>query len=300
MSGNRLPNLKLLEVFVCVARSQGFARAQQALNMSAPAISGYMSELEHQLGFVLCRRGRAGFSLTEKGERFLQYCLRLLEHLQNFDRRIDGLKDDMGGVFTLGVVDATSTDSQLDLAAVLRQFSDRFPAIYLTLVMRDPNELQQQVLDNSLDLAIGHFPLRVNNLVTVPLHQEPHGLYCGDGHPLFCQPGAVERYGEDFVTRRYWNQHLLTRRGFSGSRASVESMEAQLILILSGKYIGYLPEHCAQSWVAQGRLRRLAPEQYHYCADFSLIYRRGRSREVPIRVLRDLLKQQIAVSDPHL
>ncbi|WP_171149360.1 LysR family transcriptional regulator [Erwinia sp. JH02] len=297
MSLNRLPNLKLLSVFVCVARCQGYSRAQQELNMTTPAISAYMSELEQQLGFVLCRRGRAGFSLTEKGEQYLQYSLQLLDTLQDFDRQVDGLKNEQGGVFSLGVVDSIATDDRLHLADTLRQFSDRFPAIYLSLAVRDPNELQQQVLDNRLDLAIGHFPVNVNNLVTVPLHHEQHWLYCSDSHSLFARHTLNDLQNVGFVTRSYWNQSELARRGFKDSSASVESIEAQLILILSGKYIGYLPEHCARPWVAEGRLRRLSPEQFNYRAAFSLIFRRGRSREVPIRALRDLLKLQAAAGD---
>ncbi|HHC0943582.1 LysR family transcriptional regulator [Klebsiella pneumoniae] len=65
-----LPSLKLLQVFACVVENQAYSRAQQALNMTTPAISAYMSELETQLG---------------------------------------------RGDFTLGVVNATVTDSTLDL-----------------------------------------------------------------------------------------------------------------------------------------------------------------------------------------
>ena len=294
MNNPHLPNLKLLRVFVCVARCQGYSRAQQVLNMTLPAISGYMSELEQQLGFVLCRRGRAGFALSEKGQQFLQYSLQLLDTLQDFDHQVEGLKSEQGGVFSLGVVDSIATDDRLQLAETLRQFSDRFPAIYLSMVIRDPNELQQQVLDNRLDLAIGHFALNVNNLVTVPLHDEQHWLYCSDSHPLFDQQDTGDLQDVGFVTRSYWNQTELARRGFKSSSASVESIEAQLILILSGKYIGYLPEHCARPWVAQGRLRQLAAQQFSYRAAFSLIFRRGRSREVPVRTLRDLLKLRAA------
>ena len=47
------------------------------------------------------------------------------------------------------------------------------------------------------------------------------------------------------VTRSYWNTSDLRRRGFSKGSATVETVDAQLLLILSGKYIGYLPEHYA-------------------------------------------------------
>ncbi|WP_338562409.1 LysR family transcriptional regulator [Erwinia sp. E_sp_B04_7] len=295
MSTSRLPNLKLLTIFATVARCQGYSRAQQELNMTLPAISGYMSELEQQLGFVLCQRGRGGFSLTARGEQYLQHSLQLLGTLSDFERKVEGLKTEQGGVFSLGVVDSVSTDNQLGLAESINQFSERFPGVYLNLSVRDPNELQQKVLDNRLDLAIGHFPVNVNNLVTVPLHHEQHWLYCSDSHQLYArpEPEATELHQYGFVTRSYWNQAELARRGFKASAASVESIEAQLILILSGNYIGYLPEHCALPWVEKGRLKKLSPHQFSYQAPFSLIFRRGRSREMLIRAFRDMVKLRV-------
>ncbi|NNG63456.1 LysR family transcriptional regulator, partial [Pseudomonas fragi] len=50
---NALPDLKLLRIFTSVVRHQGFANAQQALNLSTSAISTYMSQLESNLGLVL-------------------------------------------------------------------------------------------------------------------------------------------------------------------------------------------------------------------------------------------------------
>ena len=48
-------------------------------------------------------------------------------------------------------------------------------------------------------------------------------------------------------------------------------MEAQAILILSGAYLGYLPEHYAEGWWAQGLVRSLLPEELAYEALFALI-----------------------------
>lgn len=81
--------------------------------------------------------------------------------------------------------------------------------------------------------------------------------------------------------------YLTIDRLISGTKVSLNS----------GQYSGYLPEHCARPWGAEGRLRRLSPEQFNYRTAFSLIFRRGRSREVPIRALRDLLKLQAAAGD---
>jgi DNA-binding transcriptional LysR family regulator len=74
-----LPDLKLLRIFVGVVRNQGFARAQQELNLSPSAISTYMSQLEGSLGFSLCSRGRGGFSLTSKCELYYQKTVRVFD-----------------------------------------------------------------------------------------------------------------------------------------------------------------------------------------------------------------------------
>jgi DNA-binding transcriptional LysR family regulator len=55
----------------------------------------------------------------------------------------------------------------------------------------------------------------------------------------------------------------------------VEIMEAQLILVLSGAFIGYLPAHYAQGWVERDELRALRDEHYAYNSAFYLVTQRG-------------------------
>ncbi len=95
-----LPNLKLLQVFASVVENQGYSRAQQALNMTTPAISAYMSELETQLGFILCQRGRGGFTLTSKGEQFHRYSQEMLATLAGWQEQVETLKSAQGGTFS--------------------------------------------------------------------------------------------------------------------------------------------------------------------------------------------------------
>lgn len=291
-------NIKLLQVFVSVVRNQGYARAQQELNLSVSAISNHMSELEGRLGFVLCQRGRSGFSLTEKGEQFLQQSLRLLGELDELERQAEALKGDLGGTLRMAVIDATVTDSALSLPAVIGEFSKRFPAVHLNLYVRSPHEQVQGILNNQLDLAIGNFPSNVNNVIAERLYREQHWLFCSDRHPLFAERKISREAVIDcgIVSKSYWNFAELRRRGFSHSTATVDSMEAQLILILSGKYVGYLPEHYADPWVKERRLRALLPSEFGYQAPFSMICRRGRSKELFIRTVRELLKEHATLN----
>ncbi|WNW13782.1 LysR family transcriptional regulator [Pseudomonas sp. DTU_2021_1001937_2_SI_NGA_ILE_001] len=287
-----LPDLKLLRIFASVVRHQGFAAAQQELNLSTSAISTYMSQLEAQLGIVLCHRGRGGFSLTSKGELFHQETLRLLAELEGFERYSAALKGELRGTLNLGVLDSTVSDPALPLAEVIGAYSKEHPAVHLHLSVLSPAQLQLDLLENRLDLAIGAFYLRMNGLMYQALYREQHWLYCSDRHELFTQkriPAEIITQ-QRMVGRGYWSQAELARHGFKHSAATVESMEAQLILVLSGAYIGYLPEHYAQTWVEQQRLKVLLPAVFGYQAPFSLALRRGRAKEPLIQSFRDRLK----------
>lgn len=287
-----LPDIKLLRIFASVVRHQGFAAAQQDLNLSTSAISTYMSQLESQLGLVLCHRGRGGFSLTSKGELFHQETLRLLAELEGFERYSAALKGELRGTLNLGVLDSTVSDPALPLADVIGAYSKEHPAVHLHLSVLSPAQLQLGVQENRLDLAIGAFSVRMSGLMYQALYREQHWLYCSDRHELFDQrriPAEVITR-QRMVGRGYWSQAELARHGFKHSAATVESMEAQLILVLSGAYIGYLPEHYAQFWADQKRLKVLLPTTFGYQAPFSLALRRGRSREPLIQSFRDRLK----------
>lgn len=285
-------NLRLLEVFTAVVRYQGYARAQHELNLTVSAISNYMNELEARLGYVLCQRGRSGFALTPKGEQFLQHSLRLLSEIAQFERESGALKGDMSGNFRMGVLDATANDPDLALPELISRFNEQFPAVHLNLLIRSPHDLLMGIQENRLDLAVGAFPFRVSSVIELALYQEQHWLYCSDRHPLFGESRLslpqVTQHG--FVTRSYWSLTDLGTKGFKHSTATVDNMEAQLMLILSGKYVGYLPEHYAHPWLEEGRLRVIMPGEFGYQAPFSAIFRRGRSQEPLIRAMRDMLK----------
>lgn len=285
-------DIKLIRIFVSVVRNKGFANAQQELNLSTSAISTYMTQLEQIVGFKLCERGRGGFSLTQKGEMFLQEAKRILHELENFSRHTAQIKGELTGTLRIGMLDSMVTDQNIPLDQIISLFSKQNPHIYIKIQVQSPYELQMGILENRFDVAIGCFFMKMNGVMYQPLHKEQQWLFCSDQHPMFVQQkltADVIRQGK-MVSRGYWSHTELAKQGFKHSFATVDSMEAQLILILSGQYIGYLPEHFAQYWIEQKRLKVLLPTTFGYSAPFSLIFRRGRTQEPVIQNFRKVVK----------
>jgi LysR family transcriptional regulator, transcriptional activator for bauABCD operon len=269
-------DLRLLRVFVHVVDAGGFASAEVSLGLSLSTISSQMKTLESRLGLTLCRRGRAGFQLTEAGESVYAEARQLILASEGFSSRVAGLRDRLAGPVRIGVVDATLSDPNARMVRAIADYALLAPESEVRLVSRPPDQLLRDVTDQALDVAVGSFPRIALGLDYVDLYDERHHFYCGRDHPLFCRPEAEIDFdavrGHRLVARRYWGARDL--KAFAGNRigATVSEMEPEAMLILSGRFLGYLPTHYAAPWVAQGLLRDLAPARFGYGAPFQLTF----------------------------
>lgn len=287
-------DIRLLRVFVAVVEAGGFSAAQATLNVAGSTVSNHMSALEQRLGVKLCQRGRIGFRLTDKGRVVYDAACRLLAAAETFRSEAAQVRGQLVGDLRMGLVDTTITDPASPVVRALTRFNGREHRVHLHVGIEAPQDLERRLLAGALDIAVGSFPTRVTGLEYAPLYAESQMFYCGAGHPLFDAPAPTL---EDvracrIVARGYWHQNDLRRVGLplSSAAATVQNMEAQAMLILSGGYLGFLPEHYAAPWVAQGRLKALLREATAYTAPFDLVTRRGaRETKVLATMVADLL-----------
>ena len=116
-------DLRLLRIFATVVECKGFAVAQAELNLSASSISGYISALEQRLGVRLCTRGRAGFSLTDKGAAIYRDAQRLFAALDDFVASAGATRGRLTGTLKIGLVDCTVTDPNAPITRACRSNS---------------------------------------------------------------------------------------------------------------------------------------------------------------------------------
>jgi DNA-binding transcriptional LysR family regulator len=72
--------------------------------------------------------------------------------------------------------------------------------------------------------------------------------------------------------------------------------EAIATLVLSGAYVGFLPDHYADSFVKAGQLRAVYPQRFHYSCRFASVIRRS---PAPSRVVRAFADCLLAAHSPE-
>jgi DNA-binding transcriptional LysR family regulator len=272
-------DLRLIRVFRAIVECQGLAGAELVLNLSQSRISASLAELETRLGARLCRRGRAGFALTEAGATVYEASHELFEAVDRFCNHAGTVAGNLKRVLRLGTVDALVTNQELSLPQAIFAFRRHNPSVVVDFAIAGPEELERQLICGTRDILIVPCINKRSELQYLPVLEEKQSLYCARSHPLFNLPNP--RITNDllsdhpFVARGYLHQFDLKRIGHHGEAATVEIMEAQLILVLSGAFIGYLPAHYAQAWVERGELRALRDEYYAYNSAFYLVTQRG-------------------------
>jgi DNA-binding transcriptional LysR family regulator len=289
-------DLRLLRVFKAVVDCGGMAAAELELNIGISTVSRHIKDLETRLGLTLCRRGRAGFSLTPEGEKIYAQTTQLLAATDAFRTGVDEIHQRMGGALHIGVFDKTASNPACHIAQAIALFADAAPDVALNLHVGTLTAIERGVLDGTFHIGVipGH---RSSDLLEyVPLFAEAMSLYCGVGHPLFRQATALLDWeglrAHRFAGLGYHSPNMeVTQRQRLTRAATGFDQESIATFILSGQFLGFLPDHYAQNFVQTGHMRAIESAVLHYDCEFFAITRRSPQPSRATRALVDCLLQ---------
>ena len=255
-------DFKRLQIFLTVTECQGFSLAQDKLGISSASISLHMSELEKKLGMVLCKRGRSGFSLTPEGEKIYKASQSLLLAHAEFNSIVGETKGMLEGELNIGLIDQLVFDDSLDIPAFLDDIQQLAPQLKVSMFTMSPAELTSGILSQNLHLAVGVFYEQFPLLNYQKICDERLTLYCGKHHRLFDKDDSdvsiFDIRDEKFVERTFGETLPIANTPLPlKPDAYSSSLEATLLFILSGNYIGFLSDYYASYWVARGFIKPL-------------------------------------------
>ena len=286
-------DLRMLRIFCSIVDAGGFTAAQVPLNTSLSRLSVLVRDLEVRLGYSLCKRGKSGFQLTEEGEETYAAAQELFSNIGHFRQRTAVLSGRHRELLHIGTVDSLLTLEHSPVPAAIAQLRTAQPRVHVDLHVMRPDELEQAVLEERIQAAVGAFHHRLSGLHYQALFEEEQHLYCGSGHPFFRRTDQDLSFEElsaaDYVDRGYVAENKRPCELRFASAVSAFSMEAIALLIFSDTYIGYLPTHYAASWVERGRLRSIMPQRLAYRSAFHCITRQGVEQKSTVTRFLDAL-----------
>ncbi|MBN0987258.1 LysR family transcriptional regulator [Amphritea pacifica] len=291
--------IKQLKIFKAVVECGGFSAAETELNISRPTISNHIAALEDRLNIKLCKRGRAGFSLTPEGKVVYDQTSQLLNRLEQFRSTINNLGESPAGKLRIALSDTFSTDARFRLPEIFRHFYQQAPDVELQVEVDHMKVMEKMVLNNQLDLAMIPYHRKFEGLNYIHLFTDENYVYCGKEHPLFNLPPGQ-------ITEKVINSYKLVHAGLKPHEeiyhqlaqmnlsASSYHYESRIAMLLSGCYISFLPAEVARPYVEQGLLKPVAQPIKHFRLGVAVISRKSaqpnRARDMFLHSIRMIHK----------
>ena len=200
-----------LRVFVTAARTLSFSKCAAALNITQPAVSRHIGELEARYGMPLFTRGTSGVALTKAGGLLLSHAEGLLSAYQKMDYDMELLSQTSQGRLSIG---ASTTIAMYLLPPVLASFMELSGGVEVSMLSGNSENVEQWLRDGTVDIGF------VENASRRPwLHYEP--LMADE---LVLVAGTQGRYGslESVTPDELRGLPLVLREKGSGTREIIE------------------------------------------------------------------------------
>lgn len=187
--------LRQLRQFVVLAEEGSFSIAAQRLHMAQPPLSVAIRKLEEEIGMPLFVRGSRGVRLTAAGEAALAAARRSLEAASQMQSA--ALQADAGDAGRLRIGFSGSVTVRL-LPRLVQAFSQRCPAVHLSLSEGTNLELLSRVEAGELDLGLVRLPTsRPPDLRFQQVEEDRFCLALPKGHALARKPSILLAQLED-------------------------------------------------------------------------------------------------------
>jgi len=144
-------NFELYRIFYTVANHKNITKASEELNISQPAISKSIKNLEEQLGGQLFIRTKRGVVLTEEGKEFYNYIKQAMEYISNAENKFTELINLETGCIKIGI---STTLTKEFLLPYLEEFHRLYPKIDIQIITNMSSELFPKLRNGLIDIII--------------------------------------------------------------------------------------------------------------------------------------------------
>ncbi len=269
-------DLRLLRIFCTVVECGGFAAAENTLGITRSTISVHMGNLEARMKLKLCLRGRGGFSLTEDGLSVYRGVVNLFESLNDFSLLVETLGKELSGELVILCADQLDNSKQKKIAQVVQKIYDYAPNLHITLDNDSITNIQKLLLNDKAHVAVIPEFHHIDGLNYQALFKEPIYLCCAKEHEFFDRPDSTITSEELAKVPAIHPGIDLDNKGKEQLKklnllAKSYQFDTRKTMILSGRYLGYMPQSYIKDELDKGLIRIIKANQLTYQFNLSLV-----------------------------
>ena len=282
-----------MDTFLAVCRCMNFTKAAEELNITQPAVSHHIHYLEEHYQVKLFEYSGKKIGLTEAGKMLLSAAT-TMQHDELHLKQALKMSDGGGRRLVFG---ATMTVGEYVLPEALMRLMDAQPDISVKMVVADTQDLLRSLDEGEIEFAVveGFFQKKEYDFLVYDrgkfvIVASPEYQFHSEGKVIedrffIREPGSGTRY----VFERYLEGKNLLIHDFE-DLMEISNIGAIKSLVADGRGITFLYEAAVKKELEDGRLRRVALEDFELSHDFTFIWRKDSIYSEYYRELYRLLR----------
>lgn len=205
-------NLELYRIFFVVANAKNITKASEILNISQPAVTKHIKNLEDALGNPLFIRTKKGVVLNEYGEKIYLNVKQALTLLDESEKEISEYKNINKGTIKIGI---STTLARKYLLKYIDKFHELYPNIIIEINTDTTKDLLVKLKNGVIDIIISKFPKNIDlDLEYIKLGSTKYIFACNNDYK--------ELLDREVSVKELINYPILLQKSPSNSRESVD------------------------------------------------------------------------------
>ena len=200
-----------LKVFYTVANRLSFTKAANELNISQPAVTKHIKEIENQLNTKLFDRKGTTIQLTESGKILFVYAEKNRQLYRDLEFAISQLNKSEKGKLKIG---ASTTIAQYILPEILAKFNSCYKDINIELVTHNSEDISTLLKNGQIDLGIVEGESKSSYFDYEKFKRDEIVLVCKSNHPLV---------NKNFKIKDLYDIDLIVREQGSGTQEFIQN-----------------------------------------------------------------------------
>ncbi|MCU1330896.1 MAG: LysR family transcriptional regulator [Bryobacterales bacterium] len=268
------------KLFRDVAHTRSLSKGAQLNNISQPAATQRIHEMERRAGTELLDRSTRPLGLTAAGRIFADLCRDVLRREEDFTSQLEDLVESLEGTVRVASIYSIGLS---EMTRLREEFQRLFPKATLHVELLRPDKVYEAVEGDQADLGFISYPEHRRDVTVIPWRDERMTLAAFPGHRLasrtMVEPAdlngeAFIAFDEEVIIRKELDRFFRENDVEVSITMQFDNIQSIKEAVAQGGGVSILPERTMQAEIEQKRLVSIPLHAPRLLRPVAIIHRR--------------------------